>query len=79
MKDLARRFCVPVTQTRPKGARLLEGFSPKLKRRVQLFDYSSFSVWIRLEADPKVVAFCERPGVDLFLVQKVPVWIAALA
>lgn len=62
MKDLARRFCVPVTQTRPKGARLLEGFSPKLKRRVQLFDYSSFSVWIRLEADPKVVAFCERPA-----------------
>lgn len=46
MKDLARRFCVPVIQTRPKGARLLEGFSPKLKRRVQLFDYSSFSVWI---------------------------------
>ena len=62
MKDLARRFCVPVTQTRPKGARLLEGFSPKLKRRVQLFDYSSFSVWIRLEADPKVVSFCERPA-----------------
>lgn len=62
MKDLARRFCVPVTQTRPKGARLLEGYSPKLKRRVQLFDYSSFSVWIGLEADPKVIAFCERPA-----------------
>ena len=62
MKDLARRFCVPVTQTRPKGARLLEGYSPKLKRRVQLFDYPSFAVWIRLEADPKVVAFCERPA-----------------
>jgi len=62
MKDLARWFCVPVTQTRPKGARLQEGYSPKLKRRVQLFDYSSFPIWIRLEADPKVVAFCERPA-----------------
>lgn len=62
MMDLARRFYVPVIQTRPKGARFLEGFSPKLKRRVQLYDYSCFSVWIRLEADPRVLAFCERPA-----------------
>ena len=62
MKDLDRRYSVPISQARPKGARLLEGYSPKLQRSVQLFDYASFSIWIGLEADPSVVAFCERPA-----------------
>ena len=39
------------------AARLIEGYSAKLQRRVRLFDHSSFAQWIRLEADPAV-----RPG-----------------
>ena len=33
----------------------------KLSRRVQFFDVPSFSQWVRLEADPDVISFCERP------------------
>ena len=62
MKHLLRRYSLPIPQNRPKGARLLEGYSPKLGRRVQLFDYASFSVWIGLEVDPTVNTFCERPA-----------------
>lgn len=29
---------------------------------MRLFDHSSFAQWIRLEADPKVMRFCERPA-----------------
>jgi hypothetical protein len=61
MKHLLRRYSVRLPQSRPKGAQVLEGYSPKLGRRVQLFDYASFSVWIGLEADPTVNTFCERP------------------
>jgi hypothetical protein len=62
MKDLSPRFCIPINMPRPRGARLIEGFSPKLGRRLQLFDHAAFSVWIGLEADPKVLSLCERPA-----------------
>lgn len=62
MKDLSPRFCIPINMPRPRGARLIEGFSPKLGRRLQLFDHAAFSVWIDLEADPKVLTLCERPA-----------------
>ena len=42
--------------------RMIEGFSPKLQRRVRLFSHSSFAQWMRLEADPAVSTFCERPA-----------------
>ena len=58
MKD----FTAPLETARPRGSRLLEAFSPKLGRRVRLFDHRSFRQWLRLEADPAVVAFCERPA-----------------
>src|ERR1700712_2719523 len=61
MKDFAARFSAPLVIARPRGGRHIEAFSPKLKRRVQLFDYRRFAQWIRLEADPRVLAFCERP------------------
>lgn len=61
MKDLAHRFCNPINMPRPRGARLIEGFSPKLGRRLQFFDHATFGVWIGLEADPSVNALCERP------------------
>ncbi len=61
MKDLPR-FCAPIIAARPRAARLLEGYSPKLGRRVQLFDHAAFAVWIGLEADAAVIALCERPA-----------------
>jgi hypothetical protein len=62
MKVSAARFGPPLAATRPRGARLLEARSPKLGRRVRLFDRLAFSQWIRLEADPAVLSFCERPA-----------------
>lgn len=61
MKDFAARFDAPLTTSRPRGARQLEARSPKLGRRLRLFDHLAFSQWIRLEADPAVLTFCERP------------------
>lgn len=58
MKD----FTAPLETARPRGSRLLEAFSSKLGRHVRLFDYRSFRQWLRLEADPAVLAFCERPA-----------------
>ena len=37
MKDLAARFLAPSNAARPHGAQQIEGFSPNLGRRVQLF------------------------------------------
>ena len=62
MKSFCPRFSAPISEARPKGARLLEGYSPKLGRPIQLHDYANFSVWVGLEADPSVRAFCERPA-----------------
>ena len=62
MKELSAAFSAPLSVPRPRGARLLEGFSPKLRRRVQLFDRASFAQWIRLEADPNVLSMFERPA-----------------
>ena len=38
MNDSAPRFATPMDAPRPRGARLLEAFSPKLGRRVRVFD-----------------------------------------
>lgn len=52
----------PVALARPRGARRLEAFSPKLSRRVIFFRRALLDQWILLEADPAVITFCERPG-----------------
>ena len=62
MKALGPRFSAPISVARPRAARLLEGYSPKLGRRVQLFDHAAFAVWIGLEAAPAVISLCERPA-----------------
>ena len=49
-----------MSMPRPRGARLLTAFSPKLGRTVRAFDHAGFDQWIRLEADPGVNAFCCR-------------------
>src|ERR1035441_5103501 len=67
MKDSAPRFATPLDTPRPRGADLFEAFSPKLGRRVRLFNRANFNQWIRLEADPSVLFQCERParlGID---------------
>ena len=46
---------------RPRGARLLTAFSPKLGRTVRAFDHTAFEQWVRLEVDPGVISFCEHP------------------
>ena len=62
MNGSARRFGSPVDVPRPRGARLLEAFSPKLGRRVRLFNHAAFEQWIQLEADPSVLCLCEHPA-----------------
>jgi hypothetical protein len=41
---------------------MIEARSPKLGRLVQHYDHASFQQWVRLEADPSVLTFCERPA-----------------
>jgi hypothetical protein len=62
MKDFGARYRTPLETVRPRGGRLIEGFSVKLQRRVRLFSHSSFAQWMRLEADPSILDFCERPA-----------------
>src|SRR5687767_4396418 len=59
--DDSARFLSPTPVPRPRGSRLIEAFSPKLGRRLQCFGRHAFDQWIRLESDPAVLTFCERP------------------
>ncbi|MDR5736247.1 hypothetical protein QCE47_28510 [Caballeronia sp. LZ025] len=52
----------PVTISRPRGAHRFEAFSPKLARRVTFYRRALLEQWLLLEANPKVISFCERPG-----------------
>ncbi len=56
------RFASPVPTAKPPGARLLEACRPKLNRRLGFCDHLAFSQWIRLEAEPGLLKFCERPA-----------------
>jgi hypothetical protein len=52
----------PVALCRPRGAHRFEAFSPKLARRVMFYRRALLEQWLLLEANPKVITFCERPG-----------------
>jgi hypothetical protein len=52
----------PVALARPRGAHRFEAFSPKLARRMTFYRRALVEQWVLLEADPLVIAFCERPG-----------------
>ncbi|MEZ2354722.1 hypothetical protein [Caballeronia sp. RCC_10] len=54
--------CQPTALDRPRGAHRLEAFSLKAGRRLTLYRQSAPEQWVILEADPAVIAFCERPG-----------------
>lgn len=53
----------PVEIPRPKGARQIEAFSPKLGRRLRFYNWSTFRLWLLLEADPSVRMFVNDPAI----------------
>lgn len=55
------RFVRAVNSTRPYGAHRYDVFGPKLGRRLTLFGRCAMYLWVRLESDPHVLAYCERP------------------
>lgn len=55
------RFVAALPLPRPRGSRLLQGFSPSLARPVQFASRAAFEHWIWLEANADVRTFCERP------------------
>ena len=61
MQESAPRFVTPMGAPRPRGARRLTAFSPKLGRTIRAFDHFAFHQWICLEVDPGIVSFCEHP------------------
>jgi hypothetical protein len=68
--DDSARYCSPILSKRSRGERLIEAYSPKLGRRLQCFDHHAFEQWLRLESDPLVETFCERPATIEFEGQK---------
>jgi hypothetical protein len=56
------RFDRPIEVPRARGTHRLEAFSLKLARRLSLYSRSAFDLWLCIESDPAVQAFCERPG-----------------
>lgn len=52
----------PLPLVRRASDRRIEVFSPKLGRRLSLSSYAAWQLWLALEANPAVAAFCERPA-----------------
>jgi hypothetical protein len=55
-------LCRPINVKRPALVHRFEAWSPKLSRRLTVYSREAVSLWVLLEADPRVVSFCERPG-----------------
>lgn len=55
------RFARAVNDIRPYGAHRYDLFGPKIGRRLTLFGRLALDLWVRLESDPRVVTYCERP------------------
>lgn len=55
------RFQNAVTDVRPYGSHRFDVFGPKIGRRLTPFGRHALQLWLRLEADPQVVTYCERP------------------
>lgn len=58
---ISTRYHTAISNSRPRGCRVIESYSPKLGRRLQCFGENAYRQWICLEADPLVESFCERP------------------
>jgi hypothetical protein len=55
------RFVRAVNNTRPYGSHRYNMLGSKVGRRLTLFSRRAFDLWVRLELDPQVLAYCERP------------------
>ena len=55
------RFVRAVNNARPYGTHRYDLFGPKIGRRLTLFGRLTLNLWIRLESDPHVLTYCERP------------------
>lgn len=55
-------FNAPISTSRPRGARRIDVYGPKINRRVQCFSEAAYRQWVALEADPSVLMYCERPA-----------------
>ncbi|MFM0204945.1 hypothetical protein PQR53_34565 [Paraburkholderia fungorum] len=55
------RFLRAVNNARPHGAHRSDLIGPKIGRRLTLFGRLALDLWVRLESDPQVVTYCERP------------------
>lgn len=60
--ELSLPLVKSIALMRPRGVHRFEAFSPKLQRRLTFCRPSLLEVWILIETDPVVIAFCERPG-----------------
>ncbi|KVD78832.1 hypothetical protein WI89_30630 [Burkholderia ubonensis] len=58
---IPRRFVHAVDSTRPYYAHRYDLFGLKIGRRLTLFGQDALDLWIRLELDPHVLAYCDRP------------------
>jgi len=55
------RFSCPADNSRPHGSYRYDVFGPKMQRQIALFGRDALDAWTLLEADPDVIAYCERP------------------
>jgi hypothetical protein len=55
------RFWKAATDARPFGTHRFDVFGPKVARRLTLFGHRALQLWLRLESNPQVVTYCERP------------------
>ncbi|MDR5748676.1 hypothetical protein QCE73_36385 [Caballeronia sp. LZ029] len=60
--EQTRKALEPISIVRPRGSHRIETFSPKMNRRLTLYRRSELDLWVRIETDPTVRSFCERPG-----------------
>lgn len=61
--DAGATYTRPLPLVRRASDRRIEVFSPKLGRRLSLTSYAAWQLWLALEANPTVKAFCERPAI----------------
>lgn len=55
------RFLKAADNSRPYKSHRYDVFGLKIDRNVTLFGQAPLNAWIRLEADPAVISYCERP------------------
>jgi hypothetical protein len=71
-----RPYSRPLPFVRRGSQRRIEVFSPKLGRRLSLSSYGAWQLWVAVEANPRVIDFCERPTfVDTSVRRVIDFWV----